>query len=71
MVLKIMSNEYKDYLYDRATDLVLERGLADKVLNTSTGRFVDGFKDNQPVRFEVWFDDKLEEWRVERRELEK
>ena len=66
-----MSNEYKDYLYDRATDLVLERGLADTVLNTSTGRFVDGLKDNQPVRFEVWFDDKLEEWRVERRELEK
>lgn len=66
-----MSNEYKDYLYDHATDLVLERGLADKVLNTSTGRFVDGLKDNQPVRFEVWFDDELEEWRVERRELEK
>jgi hypothetical protein len=55
-----MSNEYKDYLYDRATDLVLERDLADTVLNTSTGRFVDGLKDNQPVRFEVWFDDKLE-----------
>lgn len=66
-----MSNEYKDWLYDRATDLILERGLADTVLNTSTGQFVDGIKDGKPVRFEVWFDMEQSEWRVERREVDK
>jgi hypothetical protein len=66
-----MSNEYKDWLYDHASDLVLERGLADKILNTSTTRFVDGLKDEQPVRFEVWFDMEQSEWRVERREVDK
>jgi len=66
-----MSNEYKDWLYDHASDLVLERGLADKILNTSTTRFVDGLKNGQLVRFEVWFDMDQSEWRIERRELDK
>lgn len=63
-----MSNEYKDWLLDKVQDVVLERGLADETLNTSTTKFVNGLKDGQPVRFEVWFDEELCEWRVERRE---
>lgn len=62
-------NEYKDWLRDTIQDKVLEAGLADTILNTSTTRFVDGLKDGAPVRFEVWLDDELGEWRVERREL--
>lgn len=65
-----MSNEYRDWLWDKVQDIVLERDLADVTFN-SDERFVEGFKNGEPVRFEVWFDDELYEWRVERRELEK
>lgn len=64
-------NEYKDWLRDTIQDKVLEAGLADTILNTSTTRFVDGLKDGAPVRFEVWFDHELGEWRVEYRETDK
>lgn len=66
-----MSNKYKDWLYNHATDFVLEHNLADQILNTSTSRFVDGLKDGQHVRYEVWFDNDLCEWRAEHREIEK
>lgn len=66
-----MSNEYRDWLWDKVQDIVLERGLADKVFNTSTTRFVNGLKDGAPVRFEVWFDHELGEWQVEYRETDK
>ena len=63
-----MSNEYKDWLYDRITDVVLDRGLADRVTGADPP-FVEGLKNGDPVRFEVWFDSDLCEWRCERREL--
>ena len=62
-----MSNEYKDWLWDKIQDIVIEHGLADMTFNCD-GRFVEGFKNGEPVRFEVWFDKELYEWRIERRE---
>ncbi len=63
-----MSNEYKDWLLDKIQEIVLDRGLANRTLNTSDTRFVDGIRNGQRVRYEVWFDDELCEWRVEHRE---
>lgn len=63
-----MSNEHKDWLFDKIQEIVLDRGLADRTLNTSDTRFVDGIRNGQRVRYEVWFDDELCEWRVEHRE---
>ena len=62
-----MSNEYKDWLRDKIQDIVIERGLADVTFNCDE-HFVEGFKNGEPVRFEVWFDKELCEWRIERRE---
>lgn len=63
-----MSNEHKDWLWNKIQEIVLDRGLADRTLNTSDTRFVDGIRNGQRVRYEVWFDDELCEWRVEHRE---
>ena len=65
-----MSNEYKDWLQDKIAEIVLDRGLADKIIHTTT-RIVDGIKNNQPVRYEVWFDTEQYEWMIEHRELDK
>ena len=66
----LMRNEYKAWLWDKVQEVVKDRGLADVTFN-SDERFVEGLKDGEPVRFEVWFDLDLGNWRVERRELEK
>lgn len=63
-----MSNEHKDWLWNKIQEIVLDRGLVDRTLNTSDTRFVDGIRNGQRVRYEVWFDDELCEWRVEHRE---
>lgn len=63
-----MSNEHKDWLWNKIQEIVLDRGLADRTLNTSDTRFVDGIRNGQRVRYEVWFDNELCEWRVEHRE---
>ena len=65
-----MSNEYKDWLQDKIVEIVLYRGLADKITHATT-RIVDGIKNEQPVRYEVWFDTEQYEWMVEHRELDK
>lgn len=65
-----MSNEYKDWLQDKIQDIVLDLGLADKITNSTT-RIVDGIKNNQPVRYEVWYDTENYEWKIEHRELDK
>lgn len=65
-----MSNEYKDWLQDEIAEIILDRGLADKIIHTTT-RIVDGTKNGQPVRYEVWFDMEQCEWMVEHRELDK
>lgn len=64
-----MSNEYKDWLWDKVQDVLFEAGVVDKTFNTSTTRFVDGLKNGERVRFEVWYDDQDCEWKFERREL--
>lgn len=75
MVLKIMSNEYKDWLWDRVWDLALERGIVDQVhkmepTDPSYGapRFLYGVKNNQLVKFEI-LDDEIEDYRFEYREF--
>ena len=69
-----MSNEYKDWLWDTVTDIVLDHNLADKITKVRACRnydshIVEGLKNGEKVKFEVWFDDELCEWRIERREL--
>lgn len=65
-----MSNEYKNWLQDKIAEIVLDRGLADKITHATT-RIVDGIKNGQPVRYEVWFDMEQYEWMIEHRELDK
>ena len=65
-----MSNEYKDWLQDKIAEIILDRGLADKITHITT-RIVDGIKNEQPVRYEVWFDMEQYEWMIEHRELDK
>lgn len=65
-----MSNEYNDWLQDRIGDIILERGLADKITNI-TAPIVDGIRNGQPVRYKVWFDMEQYEWMIEHRELDK
>ena len=68
-----MSNELKDWISDRVQDVVIDMNLADRITrvyqDASFARFVEGVKNGDPVKFEVWFDTELLEWRCERREL--
>ena len=69
-----MSNEYKEWLYDKVMDCLFDANVIDKITNiTSPYRrhsyLVQGMKDEQPVCFEVWFSDWECEWKFERREL--
>lgn len=63
-----MSNEYRDWLRDQCREVVLDRNLADRITYCDPP-FVEGLRNGQPVRFEVWLDQA--EWRCERRELER
>ena len=68
-----MSNEYKDWLYDRVWDLVLERGLLDEIIEMwpkeGTPQYVRGLKNGQKVKYYVNYD--LERgFLFEHRELE-
>ncbi len=65
-----MSNEYKEWLQDRIGDIILERGLADKITNI-TVPIVDGVKNGQPVRYEVGFDMEQYEWKIEHKETDR
>ena len=70
-----MSNEAKDWQWDKIQEEVLERNLADEITkcypDPSEGwpHFVEGLKNGEPVKFEVFYDRDLCEWRCERREL--
>lgn len=70
-----MSNEYKDWLLDRVADVLFEARVIDRIEEYwYPGRDiieVEGLKDNQKVRFAVWFDDNECEWKFEHRELAK
>ena len=71
-----MSNEYKDWLWDRIWDLALERGIVDRIhkmepADSSYGiipRFLYGVKNNQLVKFEI-LKDEIEGYRFEYREF--
>lgn len=62
-----MSNEYKDWIQDRFSDVLLENEAIDKVVHTEVKDWVnwraivDGIKDNIPLKYEVWFNDKDED----------
>lgn len=59
-----MSNEYKDWLWDRFSDVLLEQGALDRVTHTEITSWydwcaiVDGIKDETPVKYNVWFDNE-------------
>lgn len=66
-----MSNEYKDWLYDKVQDTVLNANVIDKISNIEPhwhnhSYVVSGYKDNTPVKFEVWLSDWTGEWKFER-----
>ena len=70
-----MSNEFKDWLENTIDEVVLTSGMIDKIEKISnpsfTKTYVHGWKNGQKVLLEIWFDDELEEWRIEHRELDK
>ena len=53
-----MSNEYKDWIADKIQEEVLERKLIDKVTGIWDECYVEGFKDNKPVRYYVTLTDE-------------
>lgn len=69
-----MSNEYKDYMCDKAQEILLDACVIDKIIKTRlcslyAAYIIEGLKNEQKVKFEVWFDDVEQEWKFERREL--
>lgn len=70
-----MSNEFKDYLWNTISDVVLNSGIMDKIEeipNPSYSKtYVHGWKNEQKVLLQVWFDDEIGEWRIEHRETDK
>lgn len=68
-----MSNEFRDWLWDRFSNVLLENNIIDKVTHTEVKNWfdwygiVDGIKDGIPVKYNVWFDDE-EGWNYERSE---
>ena len=70
-----MSDEFKDWLGNRIDEVILTSGVMDKIEeipNPSYNKtYVHGWKNGQKVLLEVWFDDELEEWRIEHRETDK
>ena len=65
-----MSNELKDWLWDKFADTLLEAKQIDKILQVIPydGWYatVHGIKDGTHVIYNVWFDDE-EGWNYERR----
>lgn len=64
-----MSNEMKDYLYDKISEVVLDSGRIDKIEEIcsaaySARNYVHGWKDGHKVILIVWFDDD-EGWKLE------
>lgn len=71
-----MSNEYKDWLHDRACDVLLDAGLIDtirEICDSPIGehKYVHGWKNGEKVVFAVWWNHIEKEWQYERRELDK
>ena len=71
-----MSNEYKDWLYDKVADVLFDAGVVDRIEEIvphwkNHSYSVIGYRHNEKVKFEVWFSDWTGEWKFERRELDK
>lgn len=69
-----MSNEYKDWIWDRVQDVLLDNCQIDKVEEVIPSPITDiyyvhGWKNGEKVAFAVWFDDDLCDWQFEHREL--
>ena len=69
-----MSNEYKDWLHDKVQEVLLDAEVIDLVAMVTKSpiigrRYVAGYKNGQKVAFAVWFDERENEWKYERREL--
>ena len=66
-----MSNEYKDWITDKYSDVLLEAEVIDKVLYTvylgDWYAVVHGLKDGIHIKYNVWFDDE-EGWNYEKNE---
>lgn len=65
-----MSNAYKDWLWDKFSNVLLEANVIDKVLQTimiddrDWYGVVHGTKDGFHVKYNIWFDDE-EGWNYE------
>ena len=71
-----MSNEMKDYLYDKIGEIVLDSSTMDKIeeiypASYFSHNYVHGWKNGQRVVLEVWFDDDTGDWKIEHRETDK
>lgn len=70
-----MSNEFREWLFDRFSDVLIENNEIDHVLQTIVlsdtpwdwHAVVHGTKDGIHVKYNVWFDNE-EEWQYERSE---
>jgi hypothetical protein len=70
-----MSNEFKEWIKDKAVDILFDAGAIDKIeeiLLTPqlVSCYVSGWKNGQEVYFFVWLNDEGE-WVFEHRELKK
>ena len=71
-----MSNEHKDWLWDHVQDIVLERGLLDKITHVEPSdpalgspHHIWGLKNGEPVKYYIHYDPTLG-WLCEHRELD-
>ena len=69
-----MSNEYKDHMSDQAQEVLINACVIDKVTKVRSCKMydayiIDGIKNQEKVKFEIWFDSVQCEWMFERREL--
>ena len=68
-----MSNEYKEWLQDRAVEVLWEANVIDKIESTKikgNGQCeVHGYHHKEPVTFMIWLDDDGD-WKFEHRELD-
>ena len=67
-----MSNEMKDWIWDKLQNVVLEAGVIDRVLQIiPQDNFygtVHGVKDGYHVKYNVWYDNDDGYWNYERSE---
>ena len=68
-----MSNEYKDWLWDKLPEVLFDAGVIDKAIQIIPDfsyecGVVHGIKDGYHVKYTVWFDDDDGYWRYERSE---